>query len=104
LFRLLQSWLLFADPAGPNCRRFVEHGWHRHADCVENLCCPARRALRNLWYGSARASAEHKRRDGIVALLQETLDEEWAADEELTSLSEGEILPAADAVEEAVGS
>ena len=46
-------------------------------------------------YGSARALAGELGHRGVVELLQETLDEESAADEKLTSLCEGEILPAA---------
>jgi ferritin-like metal-binding protein YciE len=46
-------------------------------------------------YGSARALAEQLGHDDIVELLQETLDEESAANEKLTSLSEEEILPSA---------
>jgi ferritin-like metal-binding protein YciE len=53
-------------------------------------------------YGSARALANHLGHDDIVELLQETLDEESAADEKLTSISEEEILPTACAVEEGV--
>ena len=54
-------------------------------------------------YGSARALASQLGHEEVVALLQETLDEESAADEKLTSLSEEEILPSASEVEEAVG-
>jgi ferritin-like metal-binding protein YciE len=54
-------------------------------------------------YGSARALAGHLGHENVVELLQETLDEEAAADEKLTSLSEGEVLPSAIMVEEAVG-
>jgi ferritin-like metal-binding protein YciE len=54
-------------------------------------------------YGSARALAGQLGHDEVVELLQETLDEESAADEKLTSLSEEEILPAAAEVEETVG-
>jgi ferritin-like metal-binding protein YciE len=54
-------------------------------------------------YGSARALASHLAHDDIVELLQETLDEESAADEKLSSISEEEILPTALAVEEGVG-
>jgi len=53
-------------------------------------------------YGSARALASHLGHDDIVQLLQETLDEESAADEKLSSISEEEILPMAVAVEEGV--
>jgi ferritin-like metal-binding protein YciE len=54
-------------------------------------------------YGSARALAQHLGHESVVELLQETLDEESAADETLTGLCEEEILPAADLVEEGVG-
>jgi ferritin-like metal-binding protein YciE len=54
-------------------------------------------------YGSARALAQHLGHESVVELLQETLDEESAADEKLTGLCEEEILPAADLVEEGVG-
>jgi ferritin-like metal-binding protein YciE len=53
-------------------------------------------------YGSARALANHLGHDDIVEFLQETLDEESAADEKLTSVSEEEILPTACTVEEGV--
>jgi ferritin-like metal-binding protein YciE len=53
-------------------------------------------------YGSARALAHQLGHENVVELLQETLDEESAADEKLTTLSEEEILPAADLVEEGV--
>jgi ferritin-like metal-binding protein YciE len=54
-------------------------------------------------YGSARALARQLGHEDVVELLQETLDEESAADEKLTSLSEEEILPAAELVQEGVG-
>jgi ferritin-like metal-binding protein YciE len=54
-------------------------------------------------YGSARALAEQLGHDDIVELLQETLDEESAADEKLTSLSEEEILPSAMELAEVAG-
>jgi ferritin-like metal-binding protein YciE len=54
-------------------------------------------------YGTARTLADQLGHEDIVDLLQETLDEESAADEKLTSLSEEEILSAAAEVEEAVG-
>jgi ferritin-like metal-binding protein YciE len=54
-------------------------------------------------YGSARAFAGRLGHEDVVELLQETLDEESAADEKLTSLSEEEILPMAAEVEEPVG-
>jgi ferritin-like metal-binding protein YciE len=53
-------------------------------------------------YGSARTFAEQLGHEEVVELLQETLDEESAADEKLTSISEEEVLPAAAGVEEAV--
>jgi ferritin-like metal-binding protein YciE len=46
-------------------------------------------------YGTARAIAHHGGHEDIIDVLQETLDEESAADEKLTSISEDEILPAA---------
>ena len=54
-------------------------------------------------YGSARALAGQLGHEDIVELLQETLDEESAADEKLTSLSEEEILPSAIEVAEVAG-
>ena len=51
-------------------------------------------------YGSARALATHLGHQDVVALLEETLAEESAADEKLTSVCEEEILPAVEAVEE----
>lgn len=44
-------------------------------------------------YGTARAMAESLGQNDVVELLQETLDEEGAANETLTSVSESEILP-----------
>jgi ferritin-like metal-binding protein YciE len=52
-------------------------------------------------YGTARTLAEQLGHDDAVSLLQQTLDEESAADEKLTSLCEDEILPAAASAEEA---
>jgi ferritin-like metal-binding protein YciE len=46
-------------------------------------------------YGTARTFAEKLEHTDVVELLQETLDEEGAADEKLTSISEEEVLPAA---------
>ena len=46
-------------------------------------------------YGSARAMAEELGEDHVAKLLQQTLDEESAADEKLSELSESEILAAA---------
>jgi ferritin-like metal-binding protein YciE len=54
-------------------------------------------------YGSARALAGQLRQEDVVALLSETLDEESAADEKLTALSEEELLPSAALLEEGVG-
>ncbi len=54
-------------------------------------------------YGSARALAQQLGHEDAVELLQETLDEESAADEKLTSICEEEILEAAAELEEAVG-
>jgi ferritin-like metal-binding protein YciE len=53
-------------------------------------------------YGTARALAEHLGHPQAAKLLQQTLDEESAADEKLTKISLGEVLPAADANGEAV--
>jgi ferritin-like metal-binding protein YciE len=50
-------------------------------------------------YGTARALAELLGHGDIVQLLQETLDEESAADEKLSGLSLDEVLPAAVAAE-----
>jgi ferritin-like metal-binding protein YciE len=47
-------------------------------------------------YGSARAMAAHLQHGNIVSLLQETLDEELAADEKLSLIFLEEILPNAD--------
>ena len=46
-------------------------------------------------YGTARALAERLGRTDLVDLLQETLDEEGAADKKLTEISEREVLSAA---------
>jgi ferritin-like metal-binding protein YciE len=46
-------------------------------------------------YGTARALAEHLGHGDAAALLQETLDEESAADDKLTSIAEGEVYSAA---------
>jgi ferritin-like metal-binding protein YciE len=54
-------------------------------------------------YGSARALAEHLGHDEVVALLQETLDEESAADEKLTAICADEVLPSTESVEHGVG-
>jgi ferritin-like metal-binding protein YciE len=51
-------------------------------------------------YGSARALATHLGHEDVVELLNETLDEESAADEKLTSICEQEILPTVESVEE----
>jgi ferritin-like metal-binding protein YciE len=53
-------------------------------------------------YGSARALAEQLDHTDVAKLLQETLNEESAADKKLTSISEGEILSAAASSGEAV--
>lgn len=45
-------------------------------------------------YGSARAVAEQLGLQNVVKLLQATLDEESAADEKLTQISEQIVLPA----------
>lgn len=54
-------------------------------------------------YGSVRTLAEFLGHQEIVDLLQETLDEESAADEKLTEVSEGEVLPATESEEEEDG-
>lgn len=46
-------------------------------------------------YGSARALAEQMGHDDVVELLQETLDEESAADEKLTQIAEEDVFPQA---------
>ena len=46
-------------------------------------------------YGTARSLAKLLGHEDVVELLQETLDEESAADEKLSNLSLEEILPAA---------
>ena len=46
-------------------------------------------------YGTVRAMAETLGHNDIVELLQETLDEEGAADKLLTKISTGEVLKAA---------
>jgi ferritin-like metal-binding protein YciE len=51
-------------------------------------------------YGSARTLAEFLGHDEVARLLQETLDEEKAADEKLTAVSEGEVLPGSAAIAE----
>jgi ferritin-like metal-binding protein YciE len=50
-------------------------------------------------YGSARALAERLEHGDIVSLLQETLEEESAADEKLSLISLEEILPNAEPAE-----
>jgi ferritin-like metal-binding protein YciE len=50
-------------------------------------------------YGTARALAELLGHGDMVKLLQETLDEESAADEKLSGISLDEVLPAAVAAE-----
>jgi ferritin-like metal-binding protein YciE len=46
-------------------------------------------------YGSAKALADHLGHEDVVALLDETLGEESAADEKLSAISLEEILPSA---------
>jgi ferritin-like metal-binding protein YciE len=46
-------------------------------------------------YGSARALAEQLGQSEIAELLQESLDEESAADEKLTGISQKEVMPGA---------
>lgn len=51
-------------------------------------------------YGSARALAEQLGHSDVAALLQETLDEESAADEKLTGIATDEVMPTAVAGED----
>ena len=51
-------------------------------------------------YGTARTLAEELGRDDAARLLQETLDEESAADEKLTGIATDTILPSASNGEE----
>lgn len=44
-------------------------------------------------YGTARTLAQQLGQDEVAELLQETLDEESAADEKLTAIAESEIYP-----------
>ena len=44
-------------------------------------------------YGTARAFAEHLGNSKVVRLLQQTLDEESAADEKLSAISLDKVLP-----------
>jgi ferritin-like metal-binding protein YciE len=46
-------------------------------------------------YGTVRGIAQTLGHDDAVRLLQQTLDEEGAADKKLTSIAEGEVLSAA---------
>ncbi len=52
-------------------------------------------------YGTARAMAEKLGKDDIADLLQETLNEEGAADKKLTEISQDEVLDAAASAGEA---
>jgi ferritin-like metal-binding protein YciE len=54
-------------------------------------------------YGSARAFATLLGHEDVVELLTETLEEESAADEKLTSKSDKEILPAVSSAEGVAG-
>ena len=47
-------------------------------------------------YGTARALAEHLGHTGVAHLLQETLDEESAANEKLTGVTQESVLPNVD--------
>lgn len=47
-------------------------------------------------YGTARAFAEHLGNANVAKLLQQTLDEESAADEKLTAISLKSVLPGTD--------
>jgi ferritin-like metal-binding protein YciE len=51
-------------------------------------------------YGTAKAFAEHLGLTDVVELLEETLQEESAADEKLSGICVDEILPATDASED----
>ena len=51
-------------------------------------------------YGTARTLAQFLGHDAAANLLQETLDEESAADKKLTTIAEGDVMPAAGAEEE----
>lgn len=46
-------------------------------------------------YSTARAMAEALGEEDVMALLQETLDEEMEADEKLSAISQDQVLPAA---------
>jgi ferritin-like metal-binding protein YciE len=52
-------------------------------------------------YGTVRAMAEQLGYTAVAELLQQTLDEEGAADKKLTTIAEGEVLSAANAFEAA---
>ena len=54
-------------------------------------------------YGSARALAEELGHSDVAALLQETLDEESAADEKLTGIALDEVMPSAESEVESAG-
>ena len=47
-------------------------------------------------YGTARAFAEHLGNTKVAKLLQQTLDEESAADEKLSAISLDKVLPQTD--------
>jgi ferritin-like metal-binding protein YciE len=47
-------------------------------------------------YGTARAFAEHLGNANVARLLQQTLDEESAADEKLSAISLNSVLPSTD--------
>jgi ferritin-like metal-binding protein YciE len=51
-------------------------------------------------YGTAKAMAEHLGLSEVAGLLDETLDEESAADEKLTTIAVDEVMPATDSAEE----
>ncbi|WP_254508204.1 ferritin-like domain-containing protein [Anatilimnocola floriformis] len=53
-------------------------------------------------YGTAKAMAEHLGLEKVVKLLQQTLSEESACDEKLSSIALEEVLPATDGVEEEI--
>jgi ferritin-like metal-binding protein YciE len=49
-------------------------------------------------YGATRGIAESLGHDKVVSLLQQTLDEEEAADKKLTAIAKASVLPAAAAI------
>ena len=71
-------------------------------DALAHRRSPARRALQDLRIRLCASSPRtHKEHNDAANLLQQTLDEESAADEKLTSISEGDVLVAAGSEEQA---